>query len=57
MFGKWPWEVDLLPFHHFARVRRYFFEVKRQEREAAQKPVSDEVNDLNWDADVITSLR
>lgn len=53
MFGKWPWEVDALPFHRFTRVRRYYFEVKRQEREALE-PKNDV--DLDWNSEVVTSL-
>lgn len=56
MFGKWPWEVDTLPFHQFARARRYYLEVKRQEREASKPSPDPDLEDLQWDSEVRTSL-
>lgn len=56
MFGKWPWEVDSLPFHRFARVRRYFLEVKRQEAEALKPKDDPDLAGLQWDSEVVTSL-
>lgn len=56
-FGKWPWEVDALPFHRYRYLRRLYDKVGEEERKAYEraKHGDDPLTDVDWDAENFTT--
>jgi len=59
MFGKWPWEVDELPYRYYHRLWSYYQEMNKREAEAIEraKEANDPYAHVDWDAERVVAPR
>lgn len=52
LFGKFPWEIEALPFHQYVYLRAGYLDHIRAQRGKS----SDALEVADWDAESVTTL-